>query len=169
MSAVRSAAKRVLHFVVRLAPPASRTWGDAMLREMDYVEGDWALFSWTLGSMVAVCRSSVIEQLRRRRARATREAGSRKPARWIGSVIAGVGVALTVLALSVLALATVQHASSLDPGQTKVLRLVFAVVIPDAICLIGAVALWRRQRQHPSGILAACAAVGAHSILFFVA
>jgi hypothetical protein len=169
MSAIRGAARYVLQSIVRLAPPASRTWGEAMLREMDCADGDWAALSWALGSMVAVCRSSLIEHLRHRRERVAHERLSRKPGRWVVSVIAGVAAALAVLALSVLALATIQHESWLDPGQTKIARLVFAVVIPDAICLIGAVALWRSQRRHPSGILAACAAVGAHSILYFVA
>lgn len=169
MSAVRGAAKRVLQFVVRLAPPRSRTWGEAMLREMDYVDGDWATLFWALGSTVAVCRNSLIEQLRRRQERFANGGPSRKPASWIVSVFAGVAVALVVLTLSILTLTTVQRASSFDVGEAKLVRMLFAVVVPDAICLVGAIALWRTQRRRPSGILAACAAVGAHSILYFVA
>jgi hypothetical protein len=169
MSAIRGVARRVLRFVVRLAPPTARNWGEAMLREMDYVDGDWAALFWALGSTVAVCRNSVTEHLRRRRERVDREKFSRKPASWIVSVFAGVAAALVVLALSILTLTTVQRASSFDPGQAKLVRLLFAVVVPDAICLVGAIALWRTQRRRPSGILAACAAVGAHSILYFVA
>ena len=43
-------AVRILQHVIRRAPAARQEWGRAMLREMNYVEGDWAALRWAIGS-----------------------------------------------------------------------------------------------------------------------
>jgi hypothetical protein len=40
MGAPRTLAARLLRAVVRLAPAESRDWAAAMLRELDFIEGD---------------------------------------------------------------------------------------------------------------------------------
>jgi hypothetical protein len=40
--------------VVRRAQPAVREWGAAMLREMDFIESDWAALFWAIGSVKSV-------------------------------------------------------------------------------------------------------------------
>jgi len=163
MAATRDAARRVLQFVIRRAPAGSRAWGDAMMREMDFVDSDWDALLWALGSTVALCRHSLIEQLRNRRWSLQRNA------RVIASVLSGVAAAATVLIISMLTLQSIQRTSWYAPSQGRLVELLFAVVIPDALCLLGAVILWRTHRRLASGILAAGAALGAHSIIFFVA
>jgi hypothetical protein len=87
----------------------------------------------------------------------------------IKPILSGVGVAVVVLIISMLTLTTLQRRALVGPSQARLAQLLFAVVIPDALCLLAALALWRPQRRLASGILAAGAAFGAHSIIFFVA
>jgi hypothetical protein len=160
MSAIRNAARRVLEFVVRHAPPATRSWGDAMMREMDVIDDDWAALSWALGSTMALCRHSVIEQMR--------NVQQRRPSA-LQSVLLGISAAAIVLMVSMSARTMLERTSWYAPSQGRQLALMFAVVIPDTLGLLGGVALWRPHGRLASGILAAGAALGAHSILFFVA
>jgi hypothetical protein len=170
MSSTRGVARRVLHFVVRLAPPRTRSWGEAMIGEMDYIDDDWTALLWALGSTLALCRCSLIEHLRNlRNLPADEMSAQRKPTPLIKSILSGVGVAVVVLMISMLALTTLQRTSWVEPSQARFVRLFFAVVIPDGLCLLAALALWRSQRRLASGILAAGAALGAHSIIYFVA
>jgi hypothetical protein len=53
---IRRLASAILAAAVRWASPAVREWGNAMLREMDLVEGDWAALFWALGSATALFR-----------------------------------------------------------------------------------------------------------------
>jgi hypothetical protein len=170
MSPVRGVARRVLHFVVRLAPPKMRSWGDAMIGEMDHIDDDWAALLWALGGTLALCRCSLIGHLRNLRKLLADEVPARRDAtHLIKSILSGVGMAGVVLMISMLTLATLQRTYWVEPSQTRFAQLLFAVVVPDGLCLIAALALWRPQRRLTSGILAAGAALGAHSIIFFVA
>ena len=51
---IRRLASAILSASVRWASPGVRDWGNAMLREMDCVEGDWAALFWALGSATAL-------------------------------------------------------------------------------------------------------------------
>ena len=53
---IRRLASAILTTAVRWASPGAREWGNAMLRELDFVEGDWAALFWALGSATAVFR-----------------------------------------------------------------------------------------------------------------
>jgi hypothetical protein len=52
----RKLAAKLLEAVVRYAPEESREWASAMLRELDFIEGDWSALFWALGSAAAVVR-----------------------------------------------------------------------------------------------------------------
>ena len=170
MSPLRGVARRVLHFVVRLAPPRTRSWGDAIIGEMDHIDDDWAALVWALGGTLTLCRCSLIEHLRNLRKLLADEVPARRGGtHLIKSILSGVGVAGVVLMFSMLTLATLQRTYWVEPSQTRFAQLLFAVVVPDGLCLVAALALWRPQGRLTSGILAAGAALGAHSIIFFVA
>jgi len=47
-------ARAILKAGVRMASPEAREWGQAMLRELDFVPGDWASLWWALGSVGAL-------------------------------------------------------------------------------------------------------------------
>jgi hypothetical protein len=170
MSPIRGVARRVLHFVVRLAPPRTRSWGDAMIGEMDHIDDDSATLLWALGGTLALCRCSLIEHLRNLRSLLADEVPAQREAtHLIKSILSGVGVAVVVLIISMLTVTTLQRTALVEPSQARLAQLLFAVVIPDALCRLAALALWRQRRRLASGILAAGAALGAHSIIFFVA
>ena len=170
MSPIRGVARRVLHFVVRLAPPRTRSWGEAMIGEMDHIDDEWDALLWALGGTLALCRCSLIEHLRNlRNFLADEVSAHRKPTHVIKSILSGVGVAVFVLIVSMLTLTSLQRTSWVEPSHARFAQLLFAVVVPDGLGLLAALALWRPQRRLTSGILAAGAALGAHSIIFFVA
>jgi len=170
MSPIRDVARRVLHFVVRLAPPRTRSWGEAMIGEMDHIDDEWDALLWALGGTMALCRCSLIEHLRNLRNLLAAEVPAQKEAKHlIKSILSGVGVAGVVLIISMLTLSTLQRTYWVEPSQARFAQLLFAVVVPDGLCLLAALALWLPQRRLTSGILAAGAALGAHSIIFFVA
>jgi len=56
MAMLRRLAERWLRAVVRHAPRSCRPWASAMLRELDFIESDWAALLWALGSTAAVSR-----------------------------------------------------------------------------------------------------------------
>jgi len=170
MSPVRDVARRVLHFVVRQAPPRTRSWGEAMIGEMDHIDDEWDALLWALGGTLALCRCSLIEHLRNLRTLLAEEVSAQtKATHLIKPILSGVGVAVVILIISMLTLTSLQRTSWVEPSQVRLAQLLFAVVIPDGLCLFAALALWRPRRRLASGILAAGAALGAHSIIFFVA
>lgn len=61
--AIRRLASAILTTSVRWASPGVREWGNAMLREMDFVEGDWAALFWALGSATALFRRLEVSAL----------------------------------------------------------------------------------------------------------
>jgi len=166
LSLLRRAASRVLHFIVRHSPAESRRWGDAMLREMDFVDDDWAALCWALGSTVAISRRSLMQRLRNARdSDAWSVNGFR---RWLPRVSVGIAAAAAILTLSIGALSTFAHSSWFDPSHGQLVDRVFIVAIPSAIYAFCAVALWRSRKREASGILAAGAILVAHSIMYFV-
>src|SRR6266576_2252325 len=110
MSQIRGVARRVLHFVVRLAPPRTRSWGDAIIGEMGHIDDDWAALLWALGGTLALCRCSLIEYLRNlRNLLADEVQAQREATHLIKSILSGVSVAVVVLIISMLTLTTLQR------------------------------------------------------------
>jgi len=46
---LRQVATVLLESAIRIAPPDTRDWGEAMMGEIDHVEGPWAAVMWALG------------------------------------------------------------------------------------------------------------------------
>ena len=59
MSTVRRFAAKLLRPVICHAPDESQDWANAMLRELDFIESDWAALLWALGSTTAIFRHGV--------------------------------------------------------------------------------------------------------------
>lgn len=62
-------ARRLLRFARRLAPLRSREWGDAMLAELDVVEGSWEGLRWSAGAARVLVKDTVLDLLTGRRSR----------------------------------------------------------------------------------------------------
>ncbi len=55
---LRRLARGLLLTAVRHARPRQREWGDAILREMDFVDGDWEALSRAIGGSVAILKGT---------------------------------------------------------------------------------------------------------------
>ena len=57
---LRRFATWLLRSAVRIAPPGTSEWGQAVLGEMDQVEGDWAALLWAIGGAGFLVRRAVL-------------------------------------------------------------------------------------------------------------
>ncbi len=53
----------VLRAGIRLAPGEAREWGNAMLAELQHIEGNWAAVAWALGGAGVLAKQSLIALL----------------------------------------------------------------------------------------------------------
>ena len=60
---VRKAAALLLDYAIRIAPPASREWGQAMRGELSFVEGNWAALGWAFGGARVMAKHALISFL----------------------------------------------------------------------------------------------------------
>lgn len=60
---IRRLASAILTTSVRWASHEVREWGNAMLRELDLVEGNWAALLWALGSATVLFRRVEVPEL----------------------------------------------------------------------------------------------------------
>jgi hypothetical protein len=94
MQLFRSLAFGVLRTAARLAPASSRRWADAMLGELEEVDGDLPALLWALGGATALCRHSLA------RMHPVPRFADRIASRRYQLVIAGVMLLLAVLAMA---------------------------------------------------------------------
>jgi len=166
MSLIRRAASRWLRAVIRRSPAQSQEWGQAMLRENDFVEGDWPALRWALGSMAALCRYSIsieLEALHRK----CRELSLKRVAAGMLPLLSGAATALIFLSICVVAFSALLHASWFDPAQRKLADRLLIVAVPETAYLFGILALWRRRKTFAVGLLASGVLLMAHAIMHF--
>jgi hypothetical protein len=128
-----------------------------MLRELDYIESDWAALFWAMGSTTAIFRYAVPRGFRagfdRHPVREEELMGN--VGRQAAGVISGVviAVAVTVCAFSLVRLSFyLVPAWGIDSGYPWV-EWISVIAIPEAIFILTAVAVWRRRRSMAIGIL----------------
>ncbi len=56
---LRQAATIVLEGAIRIAPPDTREWGEAMRGELNYAEGPWAGLMWSIGGATVLAKSAL--------------------------------------------------------------------------------------------------------------
>ena len=166
MSVIRRAALRLLRAVIRRSPAQSREWGEAMLRESDFVEGDWLALRWVLGSIAALCRHSISVELGVLR-RKCREFSLKRIAAGMFPMLSGAAVALVFLSVCVAAFSVLVHASWFDHAQEKLADRLLIVAVPETAYLAGVLALWRRRKTFAMGLLALGVLLMAHAIMHY--
>jgi len=57
---LRQASTVLLDSAIRIAPPDTRDWGQAMRGELDYVEGPWAVAMWALGGSSVLAKQALV-------------------------------------------------------------------------------------------------------------
>lgn len=153
MGAPRRLAARLMRVVVRLVPDESRDWAMAMLRELDFIEGDWAALFWALGSAAAILRHAASVWQAWVRSKANKEASMNNT----GKRALGVGLGmLSALALVGCAFAVLRIAGIVFPGLERSPWAYWLAVmaIPEAIFVAATVMLWRKRGPLAAGILA---------------
>ncbi len=163
-------ASKLLDAAVRHLPPDSRCWGNAMLRELDFVESDWAAVFWALGSLTAIFKHSVPRGVRAWLAKQAAREGDRTPkdmARKAAGLASGVVISAGVLAACLFGLSRLS--SVLFPewqlSQRAWAQWLALLGIPETIFLVTAVVLWRRRRTVAAGILLGAVTLITHVIV----
>jgi hypothetical protein len=163
MGVPRKLAGALLRGVLRLAPEESHDWASAMLRELDFVDGDWAALLWALGSTTAILRhaASVSRAWFKRRTKEEAEMNNTEKK----ALGVGLGV-VSALMLAGCAFAILRIAALLFPGlgieHSEWTHWLAVIVIPEAIFITAAVILWRRNGPVAAGILTTALMIGMH-------
>jgi hypothetical protein len=164
MALLRKLAVRWLRAVVRNAPPACREWASAMLRELDFIESDWAALLWALGSTAAISRHWLRAWhawIRGREEEQTMKDTAMKVAGLLLGVliaVAGAAGAFGMLVLVIHFLPAFQHQGL--PWPAWMLALVL-----ETLLVVGTVRLWSRRRPMAIGILLAAGILGTHFVM----
>ncbi len=169
MSMVGRLASRLLRAVVRHAPAHSQDWANAMLRELDFLDSDWAALFWALGSTTAILRHSFrLTAWFKKGARPKEERMVKDIGKKAAGIAAGAAMAagLVLFAFGLLWLAFLFFPSwGLERMEgTHVLTV---IVIPETIFIIAAVALWRNRRSMAIGILVSAIILATHVLVHF--
>jgi hypothetical protein len=159
-----------LSWVVLRAKGRSRTWAEALLRELDFVPGEWPALWWALGGTMAVARHAGRGMVgeRCRRLREWKEKAMEQMGKKAGWLVAG---AVGTVALSLIALGVQLGVAELFPNlglrNSMWIHLVMVLIIPLAICLSLAVRIWRTKRPAALGILLSAVVMSTHVVLHF--
>jgi len=164
MSLVRRVAVRWLQAVLRNAPLECREWASAMLRELDFIESDWAALLWAIGSTAAISRHwlHVWRVWMRRRGR-EEEPTMKETAMKVVGVLVGVLIAVAVMAGGAFAVHGVlfHFFPALEHQRTPWPVWIIALVL-EALLVVGTVKLWQKRRPIAVGILLAAVVFGTH-------
>jgi hypothetical protein len=160
MGRPRRLAVKLLSAVLRHAPDDSRDWASAMLRELDFIEGDWAALLWAIGSATAILRRAASVWRLRFKNKTMEGRMINKGKKALG---VGLGM-LSALALVGCALATLRIAGLVFPGldHSPWAYWLAVMAVPEAIFVAATVMLWRKKGPVAAGILAAALVVALH-------
>jgi hypothetical protein len=169
MSAIRRLASRLLRAVVRHSSCDSQYWASAMLRELDFMESDWAALFWALGGTTAIFRHSVPRGLRAyfgKRSHQEEWVILKRIRKNAAGTVSGVVIAVGVL---LCAFALVHLSFILFPGSNlermQWAELLAVIVIPEMIFILGAVTLWRKRRSMAVGFVVSALTLVAHVVV----
>jgi hypothetical protein len=152
---IRRLALRLLRAVARRAPTASRDWADAMLREMDFIGGDWAALFWAMGSTTAIVFHSGrnwrewFEKSTGREEKNMNQLGKKTVGVVSGAALA---LALALGAFGLLFLTAILF-PSLGLDHMEWTHWLVVIVIPEIIFVVAAISLWHKRRPVAAGIL----------------
>ena len=177
MGAPRTFAERLLRAMLSLVPAERRVWAEAMLRELDFIDGDWAALFWALGCTGAIFRECLrgwVTWLWKQCASLlgiqTDKEGNKMNStgkKTLG-VLSGIGIALA-FGVGVYLLRNVIADMLLAVGVPRTMwSHVLSTILPTELIVVGAaILLWRRQRAAVAiGLLVPAVLMGAHVVIF---
>jgi hypothetical protein len=157
----------LLGAAARLSPPHARDWAEAMLRELDFVSGDWSALWWALGGVGAIFHQAgrswgqkIFE--RRRRVEGPMDAKGKKAVGVVSGAIAAILVVLCAFGL--LRLTDILF-PALGIAGTEWTHWLSVIVIPEAMFIAAVIVLWRKRGPIAVGILVIAVALGLHVAL----
>ena len=164
MSTPRKIATGLLRAAMRFSSAESREWASAMLRELDFVESDWAALFWALGSTTAIFRHSSRELLASfgNKLGIKEEKVNDNQKRVLG-VMTGVGTGFLLAVGGFVLLLVVLHLIS-DPARMPFPAQLTIVGVPEIIFAVIAIKLWRKRRPIAIGVLATAVLLAAHVV-----
>jgi hypothetical protein len=166
MSVPRKIATGLLRAVLRYSSAESQEWASAMLRELDFIESDWAALFWALGSTTAIFKHSG----RRIWVWVGRQFGFEEGTmndfqkRAVG-VITGVGIAAAVtICFMVLVHLSARIFGFSDSAWMPRFAMLMAALM-EVLFVISVVVLWRKRRPMAVGILLSAVLLGTHFVV----
>lgn len=163
--------------MLRLAPEERRAWAEAMLRELDFIEGEWGALLWALGCTTAIfreCLQGWVTWLWKQCAsllgiRSTEEENRMNSTgkKTVG-VLTGIGIALAFGVVMYLLRNVIADMLLAVGIQRSMMSHIFSVIVPtELIVVVAAILLWRRQRAAVAiGLLVPAVVMGAHVVVF---
>ena len=165
MGTPRTLAGKLLRAVVLLAPAESRDWANAMLRELDFIEGEWAALFWALGSATAIFRHAG-RNWRKWFQKYTR--GQEVVMNGMMKKIVGFVVGMLVaLAFAFVAIGLVRLADYLSPAIAQAHIDWTHVLIAEIFAIVAATLLWRKRTSVSIGIMVFAIVGGAHVAIHY--
>jgi hypothetical protein len=165
MAARRRLAVALLQAMARHAPEESRDWASAMLRELDFIEGDWAALFWALGSTTAIFRHAgrSVWVWFGRQFGFKEDRMNNFQQRAVG-VISGIGITVAVTILLMILIHLSDHFFNFADWMPKI---VMSMSVLAELLFVGAViALWRKRRPMAVGILFTAILLGTHFAMY---
>ena len=142
-----------------------------MLRELDFIDSDWASLWWALGGTTAVLKHSISitarnwlrKEMDRRGEWTLKNVGKK-----VGGLASGVAISAGLLAVSIVGVARLLSAviSARTFEHLHWLGWLPVLVIPEGVFAIAAIALWRKRRDMARGIVLGAVALGVHVIVY---
>jgi hypothetical protein len=142
-----------------------------MLREMDFIETDWAALWWALGSAAAIFRYSIPCEMAawvKKQSGWLNQGTLRSMSRKAAGLGTGVVISISVLTACIFGLTRVSpflfpewHLAEMPSAQ-----YLSVLGIPETIFVIATVALWRRRRAVSAGILVSAITLVAHFTIY---
>lgn len=161
---LRKLAVRWLRAIVRKAPPACQEWASAMLRELDFIESDWAALIWALGSTAAISRHWLRAWQARNRG-GEEEPTMKDTAMKVAGLLLGVLIAVAGAAGAFGMLVLVFHFfPALEHRALPWPAWLLALVL-EMLLVVGTVKLWAKKRPMAIGILLAAGIFGTHFVM----
>jgi hypothetical protein len=162
MPTLRGLTVRWLEAIVRNAPPPCREWASAMLRELDFIESDWAALLWAIGSMASISRHGLRVWMRSGEEEPTMKDTAIK----VAGVLLGVLIAVALMAAGAFGVHGVlfRFFPALEHQGVPWPVWVIALVL-EALLVVGTVKLWQKRRPMAVGILLAAVVFGTHFVV----
>jgi hypothetical protein len=142
-----------------------------MLRELDFIDSEWASLMWALGGTTAILKHSVAITARgwvRQQIDGRGDWTLKNVGKKVARLASGVAVSAGVIAVSIVGVARLLSAV-ISAGKFEHLHWLGwlpVLVIPEGVFAIAAIALWRKRRDMARGIVLGGVALGVHVIVY---